>query len=53
MTIGEILKAVNGTWCGDSAVLNRYPERFATDSRDVKENSLFIAFRGAQTDGHR
>ena len=53
MTIGEILKAVNGTWCGDSAVLNRYPERFATDSRDVKENSLFIAFRGAKTDGHR
>lgn len=51
LTAGEIAKAVSGEiLCGnsDAKVTN-----IQYDSREVKEGTLFVAIRGAKTDGHK
>ena len=53
MTLGEIAALSGGVWTGEAALLNAHPAKIVTDSRDAGEGSLFIAFRGEHTDGHR
>ena len=53
LTLGEIAALSGGVWTGEAALLNAHPAKIVTDSRDAGEGSLFIAFRGEHTDGHR
>ncbi len=53
MTLAELTDACGGIWTGDPALLTRRPEDIVTDSRSARPGSLFVAFRGERTDGHR
>ena len=53
VTIGQMAALSGGTWTGDPALLDTVPDYIATDSRDAREGSLFVAFRGERTDGHK
>ncbi len=56
MRVRELLAATGGTLLGpqaDSFDLDTVITSVETDSRAVKEGSLFVAFKGEQVDGHR
>ena len=53
MTIAEMLRACGGEWTGPEDRLNASPADIVTDSRQAGKGSLFLAFRGERTDGHR
>ena len=48
-TLGQIARIVTGTLSGDAALTI---ESVVTDSREQRDNSLFIALRGERFDGH-
>ncbi len=53
MTIEEMIRACGGVWQGSAEALNKTPVNIVTDSRQAGEGSLFLAFRGERTDGHK
>lgn len=52
MTLRAITEAVRGTYHGPEALLDREIAGVTTDSRKVAEEDLFVALRGARSDGH-
>ena len=53
LSVRDIVKASEGRWTGSADVLDLHPENVVTDSRQAGPGSLFIAFRGERTDGHK
>jgi len=53
LSLGELPRACGGTWQGNLELLREHVSGIVTDSRQVEEGSLFIAFRGEKVDGHR
>jgi len=53
LTIRDILSACGGEWTGSPEMLDCRAEDIVTDSRQAGKGSLFIAFRGERTDGHK
>lgn len=53
VTIRQMTALSGGVWTGDETLLDTVPEYIATDSRDAGKGSLFVAFRGERTDGHK
>ena len=51
-TLRDALKAVNGRYYGDEALLDCSVTGVSSDSRTVGEGTLFVAFKGARVDGH-
>lgn len=51
-TLQQIACACGGRYVGDEKLKNRAVSSIERDSRSVKENSLFLAIKGARTDGH-
>lgn len=52
LTLGELLKAVNGRLLGDFSNTELTVDRVETDSRTISEGSLFIPLMGERFDGH-
>jgi UDP-N-acetylmuramoyl-tripeptide--D-alanyl-D-alanine ligase len=52
LTLREILEATGGGEIGGTQVGNTF-STFHTDSREVAPGGVFVALRGAETDGHR
>ena len=52
MTLRQLLQAVGGTLLGDVSDLNMEFADVCTDSRQMKEGSLFIPLEGERFDGH-
>lgn len=52
MTLEAMTKACNGIYHGDESLLGREVSSITTDSRTVGLDSLFIAIKGARSDGH-
>ena len=52
MTLSAMTKACNGIYHGDNKFLECEVSSITTDSREVKDGSLFIAIKGARSDGH-
>jgi UDP-N-acetylmuramoyl-tripeptide--D-alanyl-D-alanine ligase len=52
LSLLEILEATGGGEVGGTQVGNAF-STFHTDSREVKQGSVFFALRGAEMDGHR
>ena len=52
MTLRQLLQAVGGTLLGDVSDLNMEFANVCTDSRQMKEGSLFIPLEGERFDGH-
>lgn len=48
----EALRAVDGRYFGDEALLDARITAVTSDSRTAGPGSLFVAFRGARADGH-
>lgn len=53
LTLENIAKACNGIYHGDPTLLSKEVSSVTTDSRQVTEDSLFIAIVGERSDGHR
>lgn len=53
MTLAEMTNACHGIYHGDSSLLGRTVSSITTDSRTVKQDSLFIAIKGERVDGHK
>jgi len=54
LTAEELLEAVNGTLIGESFDVLKFGfDNVVTDSRNVKENSLFVPLIGEFQDGHK
>ena len=51
-TLAQIAEACGGKYYGDSALLDTPISSVERDSRCIKENSLFLAIKGARSDGH-
>ncbi len=51
-TVQEAVQALDGVYTGAEAGLLRMVTNVTTDSRTVCEGSIFIALRGARSDGH-
>lgn len=51
-TLRQILNSCNGEFFGDSSLLDKAVSSIVTDSRQVKESSLFVAVVGERVDGH-
>lgn len=51
-TLGQIADACGGRYVGDEALKDTAVTSIERDSRAVKENSLFLAIKGARVDGH-
>lgn len=49
LTVRQVADLIGATYTGDS---DGKVESVTTDSREVKENSLFIAIKGERSDGH-
>lgn len=47
--LGDVAALLGGALCADAELA---VEHFATDSREVRPGSLFLAIRGANVDGH-
>lgn len=52
ITLGEILKAVNGTLLGGVSDLDITVDRVETDSRTIHPGALFVPLIGERFDGH-
>lgn len=52
MTLSAMTRACNGIYHGDNKFLECEVSSITTDSREVKDGSLFIAIKGARSDGH-
>ncbi len=52
MTLKEITSACDGTYHGSPLFLEKEISGVVIDSRKVEQDSLFVALRGARTDGH-
>jgi UDP-N-acetylmuramoyl-tripeptide--D-alanyl-D-alanine ligase len=52
ITLGQLLKAVDGTLLGGFCDLNAPIGRVDTDSRSIHLGSLFVPLAGARFDGH-
>ena len=53
ITIKEILDSCNGKFIGAEEKLNTRVTSIVTDSRQAKENSMFVAIKGEKVDGHK
>lgn len=53
ITIKEILDSCNGKFIGAEEKLNTKVTSIVTDSRQAKENSMFVAIKGEKVDGHK
>ncbi len=53
ITIKEILDSCNGNFIGAEENLNTKVTSIVTDSRQAKENSMFVAIKGEKVDGHK
>ena len=51
-TLGQIAAACGGKYVGDEALRDTPVSSIERDSRCIKENSLFLAIKGARVDGH-
>ena len=52
MSLAEIASACRGTYRGDSSDTAKEVSSVAIDSRNIEKDSLFIALKGARSDGH-
>ncbi len=52
MSLAEIASACRGTYRGDSSDTVKEVSSVAIDSRNIEKDSLFIALKGARSDGH-
>lgn len=52
MSLAEIASACRGTYHGDSASAAKEVSSVTIDSRRIQKDSLFIAIKGARSDGH-
>lgn len=52
LTVKELLEAVNGRLLGDFSNTDMTIEQVETDSRTIREGSLFIPLMGERFDGH-
>ncbi len=52
MSLAEITSACQGTYHGDSDNLTKEVSSVTIDSRKIEKDSLFIAIKGARSDGH-
>lgn len=51
-TLQQIAAACQGKYVGDDCYKNTPVSSIERDSRNIKENSLFLAIKGARVDGH-
>ncbi len=51
-TLNEIALACGGQYVGDESFKNTEISSVERDSRNIKENSLFLAIKGERVDGH-
>ena len=51
-TLKQITDACGGLYVGDVNLINTPISSVERDSRQIKENSLFLAIKGARVDGH-
>lgn len=51
-TLEQIAEACGGKYIGDESLKNTAVSSIERDSRNIKENSLFLAIKGARVDGH-
>lgn len=51
-TLEEIAVACGGTYVGDENLKNQCISSVERDSRQIKDNSLFLAIKGERVDGH-
>lgn len=51
-TLKQIAEACGGKYIGDEKLINTAVSSVERDSRNIKENSLFLAIKGARVDGH-
>ncbi len=51
-TLKQIAEACGGKYTGDEKLINTPVSSIERDSRNIKENSLFLAIKGARVDGH-
>lgn len=52
LTLSEILHAANAKLLGSDSFLETQPSSVCFDSREVKNQAVFIAHKGEQVDGH-
>ena len=52
LNLTAIAAACNGTYFGDEALLTKEVSSVVIDSRNVEQDSLFVAIKGARVDGH-
>ena len=52
MTLENIAKAVNGTYVGPDSHKVKLIDGVTTDSREVKDDYLYVPFKGQNVDGH-
>lgn len=52
MSLAEIASACRGTYRGDSSYAAKEVSSVTIDSRKIEKDSLFIALKGARSDGH-
>lgn len=50
--VSDAVQAVGGRYFGSSDALNGAITAVSSDSRNIGEGSLFVAFKGARADGH-
>jgi UDP-N-acetylmuramoyl-tripeptide--D-alanyl-D-alanine ligase len=51
-TLSQIADACGGTYIGEHSLKETPVSSIERDSRNIKENSLFLAIKGARVDGH-
>ncbi len=51
-TLKQIAASCGGKYVGDENLINTAVSSIERDSRNIKENSLFLAIKGARVDGH-
>lgn len=51
-TLKQIAEACSGKYVGDESLKETAVSSIERDSRNIKENSLFLAIKGARVDGH-
>ncbi len=51
-TLRQIADACGGKYVGDEKLIETPVSSIERDSRNIKENSLFLAIKGARVDGH-
>ena len=51
-TLRQIAEACSGKYVGNESLIDTAVSSIERDSREIKENSLFLAIKGARVDGH-